>query len=179
MRGVLAVAEEQSSFDNLKLIVAAVVFALTCLSGAGIVPVFILVAGLVISLKGGDVGNIKVTTRLIQFCLIVGALVAALNVVSEYKPDNMAYTTGKCLGCFTAESPLAFAVDPQTSIYGASGKCLCDSDHKTSSPPIVKREAMTSYSTADELIKWRALHTDGVISAQEYEEARKKILNKS
>jgi len=49
---------------------------------------------------------------------------------------------------------------------------------KAPPPSIIKREALASYSTADELQKWRTLYQDGAISRDQYHEARDKILSR-
>lgn len=43
---------------------------------------------------------------------------------------------------------------------------------------IIKGERMKSFSVADELIKWAKLKEDGHISKQEYNDARKKLLQR-
>lgn len=50
-------------------------------------------------------------------------------------------------------------------------------EKKAPQPPIIKREAFASFSTAEELKKWRELYTDGAISRDVYHDARDKILN--
>jgi hypothetical protein len=50
-------------------------------------------------------------------------------------------------------------------------------DRKASSPAIIRREALASYSTADELRKWLDLRQQGAITEAEYQDARAKILN--
>lgn len=47
---------------------------------------------------------------------------------------------------------------------------------KWSEVKIIKGENMRSYSVADELSKWAKLRDDGVVSEQEFQEARNKIL---
>ena len=43
---------------------------------------------------------------------------------------------------------------------------------------IIRGERMKSFSVADELIKWAKLKEDGHISEQEYNDARKKLLQR-
>jgi hypothetical protein len=43
---------------------------------------------------------------------------------------------------------------------------------------IIKGERMKSFSVADELIKWAKLKEDGHITEQEYNDARKKLLQR-
>ena len=47
---------------------------------------------------------------------------------------------------------------------------------KVSEVRIIKGENMRSYSVADELSKWAKLKDEGVVSEQEFQEARNKIL---
>lgn len=42
---------------------------------------------------------------------------------------------------------------------------------------IIKRERLTSYSVADELLKWAKLRDEGIVSNEEYHEARSKLLS--
>lgn len=48
---------------------------------------------------------------------------------------------------------------------------------KNSSIDIMGRDNMASYSVADELLKWKKLNDDGVISDSEFEDMKKKLLN--
>lgn len=43
---------------------------------------------------------------------------------------------------------------------------------------IIKGETFKSYSVADELLKWAKLKDEGHISKEEYDDARKKLLNR-
>lgn len=40
------------------------------------------------------------------------------------------------------------------------------------------RDNMASYSVADELLKWKKLNDDGVISNSEFDEMKKKLLQR-
>lgn len=46
------------------------------------------------------------------------------------------------------------------------------------SPPIMARDALTTYSVADELIKWKSLKEEGVIDEAEFVKIRDKLMQK-
>jgi len=83
-------SEEQSySGDNVKLMIAGVVLVIVCLTAVGLIPVGILLLGLTISIKGGDVKNITATTRLIQGCMLAGALVLVVGTSTELRSQSI------------------------------------------------------------------------------------------
>jgi hypothetical protein len=43
---------------------------------------------------------------------------------------------------------------------------------------IIGRDSLSPYSVADELLKWSKLREDGLITEDEYQEARMKLLNR-
>ncbi|OWQ98386.1 hypothetical protein CDQ91_07820 [Sphingopyxis witflariensis] len=46
------------------------------------------------------------------------------------------------------------------------------------SAQIIGRDKLTSYSVADELQKWQKLHEDGVVTAEEFEQTKAKLLRR-
>ncbi|PZT92470.1 SHOCT domain-containing protein [Sphingomonas sp.] len=49
---------------------------------------------------------------------------------------------------------------------------------RPSSTPIFKRDNLKTYSVADELAKWKKLRDEGVVTDEEYDEARQSLLNR-
>jgi hypothetical protein len=47
----------------------------------------------------------------------------------------------------------------------------------TNNNRIIGRDSLTPYSIADELLKWSKLREDGLITEDEYQEARMNLLN--
>ena len=52
-------------------------------------------------------------------------------------------------------------------------------DNLKTSVDILQSEKLKSYSVADELLKWAKLKEEGLISEEEFNEARAKLLNRS
>lgn len=52
-------------------------------------------------------------------------------------------------------------------------------NRKTSDVNIVKSDNLKAYSVADELLKWAKLKEDGLVTEQQFEEARQKLLNRN
>ncbi|MCH7630025.1 MAG: SHOCT domain-containing protein [Proteobacteria bacterium] len=48
----------------------------------------------------------------------------------------------------------------------------------TGGSPIVGRHGLTSYSVADELMKWNELRETGVVTEEEFGEARARLLKR-
>lgn len=231
---------ESYSFDNVKLMVAGICLICVCLTGPGIIPVGILLLGLIISIKGGDVKNIMATTRFVQGLILLAAVVlvgmgfeqhySASQVHGKNPYDDPQYSD--VIGISVPEmisnpeiqdrwvqykeaqtyydnsrSHLKEYLDRRNFLWlSAVGMAISAlllgylwlgplerrfermrqaaedfanrerKEKKTPPPSIYNREAMTSYSTAEELRKWRDLYTDGAITRREFEEARAKIL---
>lgn len=222
-----------SSFDNLKLMLAGLIFGATCLTVVGIIPVAIMGTGLVLSLKSGDDGNVKATSRFVQAIVLVamvGMLIGAAvyhgranNIASimqdpdsasayeqtlrrnplEAAPIGDPYYSAKSqfyrdqstyidyVGVrynllFGAALSFAYAillqvlwvapVTRQMPIWRSRKKPEAKSDNGSR---IIKRDSLASYSVADELIKWSKLHAEGLVSDDEFEEARTKLLANS
>lgn len=238
--------EQSYSLDNVKLMIAGLILVVVCLTIVGLIPVGILLLGLIISIKGGDVKNITATTRLIQGCMLAGALVlVGLALQQNYEANRSwvstqsdprsdpAYADVASLNGYQAmiDAPEVTAKwneynNARTSYDYARTEFMSFADRrnmlflaaiavaisawflgflwlkplerrfermrqaaedfanrewkakKTPPPSIIKREALASYSTADELQKWRTLYQDGAISRDQYHEARDKILSR-
>ena len=63
----------------------------------------------------------------------------------------------------------------KNGIFSSKAKHL-NSDLKQADIRIIRGEKFSSFSVADELLKWAKLKEDGHITEQEYNEARKKLL---
>lgn len=64
----------EGSADNLKLLVVGIILLGSCVILVGVLPTVILIAGWVLTLRGGSVQNIKTTTRFVQGVAIIGIL---------------------------------------------------------------------------------------------------------
>lgn len=59
-----------------------------------------------------------------------------------------------------------------------AGSAAISIKEMTSGSPIVGRHGLKTYSVADELIKWNELRESGVVSLEEFEEARARLLKR-
>jgi hypothetical protein len=69
--------DPSSGWNNVALLLAAFLMFGLCFTIVGIVPVAILVMGFAIAYRTGNVATVRITTRLIQLCLVIGAVVSA------------------------------------------------------------------------------------------------------
>lgn len=174
-----------NSFDNVKLIVAALIFLAVCATLVGIVPVAILLAGLLIAMKGGDIKNITTTTRFVQTCLLligVALIVFGFIGYESYSNDRFLPFTLAIALLFLSALLEAIWLDPLVRKFsGAKAACnklAHDMKLSDSASSIIRRDALTSYSVADELGKWHKLLLEGAITQAEYDGARATILRK-
>jgi hypothetical protein len=169
---------KSSSLDNLLLFLAVLLFVGLCVTIVGIIPVLIMTVGAVLAIKSGDAKNLKVTARFVQIIAILGALICGFIAVSdEHYANNplfIAFSVGigsvaliiefLWIGPFTRQLPIWRAARSHKKV-------------NTNSNRIIGRDSLTPYSIADELLKWSKLREDGLITENEYQEARMNLLN--
>lgn len=60
----------------------------------------------------------------------------------------------------------------------AARKSTDSQSQRPRSLPVFKRESLNSFSVADELAKWAKLRDDGIVTEQEYVDARRALLGR-
>lgn len=161
----------------------------------GIVPSLFLLFGVFMMKKNNDFSHIATAVRnsrlylyLIIAILSSFALWFATTLGAEDKWDRLTgQFIGSCVGIgvtflylmiidklfyFPLSQHKAWVAD--NGIFSSKPKASTQS----SDIDIIKGERMKSFSVADELIKWAKLKEDGHISEQEYNDARKKLLQR-
>ena len=186
---------EQSGADNLKLIIAGFIGVGACLTVVGIIPVIILLIGALLAYRGGDVSNVRSTTRFVQIAIGLGALIvwcAALYFLSENSriaaEGGFIYYSDKELpSVLAALGVVGFVViwllnaiwykPIESLLQRKSADSSMPASRTGDGPSIMAREALAPYSTADELLKWKRLRDEGLVTDEEFSEARTKIMS--
>jgi len=183
---------ETPAVDTFLLLLASIIGVCVCLTGVGLIPAGILLYGLAFSLKTGNGAHLSITAKIVSTfgwvvvtCLLVAALPVTLLAAYQWDYEPREYL-GIALGMLVA-SLFVYAgilalkylwLQPLLRNFLSIRSFLLS---KHSSPPakkqaIVAREALQPYSVADEIAKWKALHDDGAITAEEYADARRRLL---
>jgi zinc-ribbon domain len=169
---------KSSSLDNLLLSLAVLLFVGLCFTIVGIIPVLIMTVGAVLAIKSGDAKNLKVTARFAQIIAILGALICGFIAVNENHAD-----TGERLGWSVAIGSVALIIEflwigPLTRQLPVWRDARSQKKTTATKARIIGRASLTPYSIADELLKWTKLREDGLITEDEYQEARMNLLNR-
>ena len=172
-----------SGLDNLLLILSVLAMIATCLSIIGIIPVSILLLGLIISIRTGDISNVKISTRFLQICSLlaaVGFLVAATQAQDEWRRNDLFIPAG----VFSAMAVVlsVFWLGPISRQLGnIQGLFRRKSAGNAREKPtkIMDRDGLAQFSVAEELQKWSQLRKEGLISEVEFQAARERILHSS
>lgn len=197
--------EPLASGDQAKIFVFSLLLVPTIFTFVGILPAIFIGFGIVLLKKNKDFSAVETSVKLVfgylWIFLVVISAIALYNLGADgAEPASTSYAAraprpNRDENVFVALvllainvaymifvkalylSPLRkhrewvanngiFSKTSRSSRRGGSG-----SDMK-----IIKGENMRSYSVADELSKWAKLRDEGVVSEQEFKEARNKIL---
>jgi hypothetical protein len=168
---------KSSSLDNLLLFLAVLLFVGLCVTIVGIIPVLIMTVGAVLAIKSGDAKNLKVTARFVQIIAILGALICSFIPVSDKQLANPVFMAF-CVGIGSVALIIEFLwIGPFTRQLPIWRAARSHKKVNTTSNRIIGRDSLTPYSIADELLKWSKLREDGLITENEYQEARMNLLN--
>lgn len=188
-----------NTLDRLLVFSAILIGAAICyLAGIlGILPISILIFGLIFSAVTGKDNALRVTYIFIRTLGYMGFAVAALLagvsifgllwgassieiLRNDANPAAWLAIFGTFAICFLLGStalkylwfkPLSRQLD------GLHNLIIRDRNPVPRSPAIMSREALRSFSTADELRKWAKLREEEAISDAEFAEVRRKLLN--
>lgn len=184
--------------DVLCLALAAVIGVAAGFTVIGLLPVGILLIGLAFALQKGEAAPLKTATAIVAgfgIVLLAISVTAALLLLaylfSEGQPaDYTAFDATDALlaalvvGALSLTAILALRylwLRPLLRQLGAlrsglGGIKAPDLARPVPVQKIVTREGLQTYSVADEIAKWKALHADGVIDDAEYQRARAQLL---
>jgi hypothetical protein len=195
-----------TSGEQGKVFVFALLMLPTLLAIVGILPAIFLIFGVVLLKKNKDFSAIETSVKLMRGYLWVGLLIAGgftIYWASTYGTDAATYKYGDGgwmnEAAFYASATIsvilivymilvnALYLSPLRNhkdwveINGIFSSSTAESNQpmKGNDIKIIKGENLSSYSVADELIKWAQLKEDGHISEIEFNEARAKLLKKS
>jgi hypothetical protein len=154
-----------------------------------VMPPLLLFGGLIAALMTGNKNFIRTTTRLTQTLCVVAALGFCGAFIFQFSESN--YTDPYYqmtpylfvgLAAIVAAILLKFRwADPLNRQFDKMYETVNRKKPKPNedkSPPIIARDALTSYSVADELIKWKSLKEEGVIDETEFAKIRDKLMQK-
>ena len=166
----------------------------------GIVPVLFLIFGIYMLRKGGDFDHIETGARNYSiFCILVslGFLIAVGYQVFEYVNatglskwrreyvirDGGAALVGSAVPLMYIVAMRLLFLHPLRSHkdWVAARGPLSRIKTFSSKPgdiDIIKGERLRSFSVADELLKWAKLKDDGHITVEEFDDARRKLLER-
>jgi hypothetical protein len=175
---------KSSSVDNLLLSLAVLLFVGLCFTIVGIVPVLIMILGAVLAFKSGDARNVRVTGRFAQFFVLVGIFIClgflAVNSSSSYVMNYQLLpiaSLGLSLGLIALLIEFLW-IRPFTRQLPGWRAARSHKKLNAKNTRIIGRDSHTPYSIADELLKWSKLREDGLITENEYQQARMNLLNR-
>lgn len=170
-------------------ITIGVMAALILLSIPIVLPPLFLFGGLLAALMTGNRNFITRTTGLVQILCIIAGLGFCAAFIFQFAENNytdpyyeetpylfvgLAAIVAAILLKFRWANPLSRQFD---KMYEAFNRKKTKANEEKS-PPIISRDALTSYSVADELIKWKSLKEEGVIDEAEFVRIRDKLMQK-
>lgn len=165
--------DQTSGNDHAKAIVAALCIAAPCIAIIGIIPALILFSGAWIAFRKNDPSIIRATTPWAQGAAIAIALLITIPIINEGGNDTagglLAVLVGAGLYFYVLET---LWKEPMARIVAERGT----KSRTSAAADIIKRDALSSYSVADELRKWRDLRDDGTVTEDEFQAARARIM---
>lgn len=184
-----------TSTDHSKIVLFALLMIPT-LFFVGVLPVLFLIIGFFMLRRTKDFSYVELAVRGAAIYIWIGIALCAGMVVwvgltgdrsspyrreySEMIMQNFAFAGAVAFGYKIALTKLLYepllAHKEWVELNGVfSSKAK---NREASEIDIIKGERLKSFSVADELIKWAKLKEDGHISEQEFNDARKKLLQR-
>ena len=147
-----------------------------------IVTLPVLLIGAYLATRARDVGNIRTTTRLIQWFLALGSLgLGAYGIAYIFDADVPTDDAVLIFKSMIIGLPITGMVifffgylwmDPVSRKI--SERPTPSAEKRTN---ILQREGLASYSVADELRKWKELRDEGAVTEDEYQAARTRLIS--
>lgn len=193
-----------NSSDQSKILIFTLLLVPSVVFGVGAIPVLFLGFGMFMMKKHEDFSHIETAVRNFKgyvTLVLVGCVLIALYLGSTYgNPDHTSsygrWYKKEAFIAFTIFTVIAMAylifvkilffnpLKSHSEWVEVNG--IFSSKQKTLKQPgvdsevdIIKGEKLKSYSVADELLKWAKLKEDGHISEDEFNDARKKLLQRN
>lgn len=182
-----------TSNEQIKLLVFSMLLAPSIFFLVGIIPALFLIFGVVMMKKNKDFSHIETSAKIYKYyvyllltgCILFGLYFATTLGASsswERKYDELYASTALCgiaifyiiVLNFLFLNPLRThsAWIEKNGIFSGKAKDA----NKSNDVDIIKGARLRTFSVADELIKWAKLKEDGHITEQEFNDARKKLL---
>ena len=184
-----------SSTEQSKLLIFALLLLPSLFFIVGLIPAIFLIFGLVMMKKNSDFSHIETAARIykgyVYIALIGSGLFALYFATTLGASDRWDRQTEEfILSTALAGIALLYIIllnvlflSPlrchaqwveANGIFSGKAKTVPD----TNDVDIIKGERLRTFSVADELIKWAKLKEDGHITEQEFNDARKKLLQR-
>lgn len=182
-----------TSNQQIKLLIFAILLAPSLFFLVGIIPALFLVFRLVMMKKNSDFSHIETSGQYFKYYFYILLAVCALFALYLATPLGAEHRWVRRADEFLASISLGgiaifyivilnfLFLNPlrrhsewvvKNGIFSSKAKVVVDS----SDVDIIKGERLRTFSVADELIKWAKLKDDGHITEQEFNDARKKLL---
>ncbi|WP_134632657.1 SHOCT domain-containing protein [Pseudomonas aeruginosa] len=191
--------EPLSSVEQSKIMIFALVMLPAIFFIVGIVPAIFLLFGTFMMKKNSDFSHVETAVKIFKGYVYLALTVAALCTLYfattlgakdrwERQGEEFIFSlifVGVAVAYIILVnklflSPLADHADWVESNGIFSNKSRSSAEKGTFADiDIIKGEKMKSFSVADELIKWAKLKEDGHISDKEFQDARKKLLQRN
>lgn len=195
-RSGTSAASPLRSADYAKLLVfALLILPSLALFGVGVIPTIFLIFGLVMARRQGDFSHIRVSvTYVTWYCVLGGALGTsiALWTYNDYLKSSMYVTDFLWLACAATLIATTYVVcvhvlylkplsahSEWVEAHGIFGRSNAADKVTETGMDIIKGERQKNYSVADELLKWAQLRDGGNITAEQFDEARAKLLGRN
>jgi len=180
-----------TSNDQAKILIFGLLLLPPIFFGVGIIPAIFLAFGIGMLKKNSDFSHIETAARnfrfyVMIFVLLFAGILAYLAFTDNYRADFAVSLNLSMLGVavfYLIGSKVLF-LNPlrrhskwveKNGIFSSKPKAE-KQDVESSEISIIRGENLKTFSVAGELLKWAKLKEDGLISDQEYNEARKKLL---
>jgi len=184
-----------TSSDHSKILIFVLLMLPTIVFFVGIAPSIFLLFGVFMMKKNNDFSHITTAARNAKIYLYAALVIAGLcaawfaTTLGAYNSWDRkggefiasCFAVGVVLFYIAVLNMLFYKPLSQHKLWVADNGIFSNKPKPSTPSPeidIIKGERMKSFSVADELIKWAKLKEDGNISEQEYNDARKKLLQR-
>ena len=203
----LVLNQPLTSGDQSKIVIFIILFVPSVFFGVGVIPAIFLIFGIFMMKKNEDYNHIETAVRNVRgyiSLILVGCIIAIAYNASTYgnpeyywhfsSPPKWKNDDAFFFSCVFGVISFVYLVlvnvlflNPLKAhsewvaingIFSSKNKSSI-AKVKASDVDIIKGEKLKQYSVADELLKWAKLKDDGHISADEFNEAREKLLKRS
>lgn len=181
-----------SSLDQSKILVFALLLIPMNLIFVGIIPTLFILFSVFMMRKNSDFSYIETAAKIykiyIKLAMAIITWIAIVFYFNEYSSADelIACAVSMVIAVFfhVVASPLFFTplqthrewVEKNGIFTTREKKSGANSERSIN---ITGGEKLRSFSVADELMKWAKLRDDGLVSEDEFEEARKKLLQRT